>query len=124
MLVKTLKWPFLGAFIAGALHWAVIGLWPELNGLYPTPVLGLIQFGFGITVGYAAVRNGANFAVAALCGALLGLFPLIVYPLSFGLILGEGLHTTLLAGIFGFTMMVFGSLVSSAFSVSVKELAE
>ena len=72
-----------------------------------------MQFAYGIWVGYNTVRNGGNFLIAILYGALLGLFPLVVNPLSFGLILGRDLHAVLLAGVFGFSMVVFGSLVAA-----------
>ncbi len=121
MLVKTLKWPFIGMFIAGALHFIVEAIWPDLQGFYTTPVLGLVQFAFGICVGYKTVHNGGNFVMAVLYGALLGLFPLVVNPLSFGLILGRDPHVVLMAGVFGFSMVVFGSLVAGGFAVSMNE---
>jgi len=121
MLIKTLKWPFISIFIAGALHFTVEAIWPDLQSLYTTPVLGLVQFAYGIWVGYETVHNGGNFLTAILYGALLGLFPLVAQPLSFGMILGRDLHSVMLAGVFGFSMIVFGSLVSGGFAVSMSE---
>jgi hypothetical protein len=121
MLVKTLKWPFISILIAGALHFTLETIWPELQSSFPTSVLGVVQFAFGVWVGYLAVHNGGNFLTAILYGALLGLFPLLVNPLSFGLILGRDPHAVLLAGVFGCSMIVFGSLVGGGFAVSVNE---
>ena len=121
MLVKTLKWPFIGVFIAGAFHFAVEAIWPDLQSLYTAPVLGLVQFAFGIWLGYVTIHNGGNFLTAILYGALLGLFPLVVNPLSFGMMLGRSLSATALAGVFGFSMMLFGSLVGGGFAVSINE---
>jgi hypothetical protein len=121
MLIKTLKWPFISILIAGALHFAVEAIWPDLQSFYTTPVLGLVQFAYGIWVGYKTVHNGGNFLTAILYGALLGLFPLVVNPLSFGMILGRNLPSVMLAGVFGFSMIVFGSLVSGGFAVSMNE---
>jgi hypothetical protein len=121
MLVKTLKWPFISILIAGALHFTVEAIWPDLQSSYPTPVLGLVQFAYGIWVGYITVHNGGNFLTAILYGALLGLFPLVVNPLSFGMILGRDLHAVMLAGVFGLSMIVFGSLVGGGFAVSMNE---
>jgi hypothetical protein len=121
VLDKTLKWPFISILIAGVLHFAVEAIWPDLQSFYTTPVLGLVQFAFGIWAGYMTVHNGGNFLTAILYGALLGLFPLVVNPLSFGMILGRGLHATLLGGVFGFSMIVFGSLVGGGFAVSMNE---
>ena len=121
MLAKTLKWPFVGVLIAGTLHFAVEAIWPDLQSFYPAPVLGLVQFGFGVVAGYTAIRNGGNFLTAMLYGALLGLFPLVVNPLSFGMILGKSINATLLAGVFGFTVFFWGALVGGGFGMSMKE---
>jgi hypothetical protein len=121
MVARTLKWPFIGAFCAGALHTLVEAVWPALQSFYTPPVLGVIQFSFGIMAGYMAVRNGGSFLTAALYGALLGLFPLIAQPLSFGLMLGRGLDAGILAGVFGFSMMAFGGLVGGSFVVNMNE---
>ena len=121
MLAKTLKWPFLVVLISGTLHFTLIAIFPNLQNFYTPPVLGFVQLAIGIWVGYASIHNGGNFLTAIMYAAILGLFPLIVYPLSFGLILGEDLHTTMLAGVFGLANFVFGSLVSGGFATSMKE---
>jgi hypothetical protein len=121
MLAKTLKWPFVGVLLAGTVHFTAEAIWPELQPFYPAPVLALVQFAFGVGAGYMAIQNGGNFFSAVLCGALLGLFPLVVNPLSFGLMLGRPIPATILAGIFGFTMFFWGSLVGGAFAASMKE---
>jgi hypothetical protein len=121
MLIKTLKWPFIGVFIAGAFHFTVEAIWPDLQSFYTAPILGLVQFAFGILTGYLAVQNGGNFLTAILYGALLGAFPLVVNPLSFGMIMGRAFQATLLAGVFGFSMMLFGSLVGGGFALGMNE---
>ena len=120
-MVKTLKWPFISIFFAGAIHFALEAMWPDLQSFYTTSVLGPVQFAYGIWVGYKTVHNGGTFPRAVLYGVLLGLFPLAVNPLSFGLILGRDPHAVLLAGVFGFSMIVFGSLVGGGFAVSMSE---
>ncbi len=124
MLLKTLKWPYLGVLIAGTLHFTVEAIWPDLQAFYPTSVLGIVQFAFGLWTGYLAVRHGGNFFTAILCGALLGLFPLVANPLCFWLILHREFHPVMLAGVFGFTMMFWGGLVGGGFAVSMKESTE
>jgi hypothetical protein len=121
MLIKTLKMPLLSMFIAGAMHFTVEAIWPDLQSFYTTPILSLVQFAFGIWVGYKAVHNGGKFLTAILAGALLGLFPLVANPLTFWLILGRSLHTVMLAGLVGWTMVVWGALVSGGFAVSMNE---
>ena len=121
MLIKTLKLPFISMFIAGALHFTVEAIWPDLQSFYTTSVLGPVQFAYGIWVGYKTVHNGGNFLTAILYGALLGLFPLVANPLTFWMILDRGLRAVMLAGVVGWSMVVFGSLVSGGFAVSMNE---
>lgn len=121
MLIKTLKLPFISMFIAGALHFTLEAIWPDLQSFYTTAVLALVQFAYGIWVGYKTVDNGGNFVTAILYGVLLGLFPLVANPLSFAMILGRDLHAVMLAGMVGWSMVVFGSLVSGGFAVSMNE---
>ena len=117
MLVKTLKWPFIGVFIAGALHtsrWKPSG--PICRASIRRPSWGSYSLLWDLA-GYMAVRNGGNFLTAILYGALLGLFPLVVNPLSFGMMLGRGFYATSWPAVFGFSMMLFGSLVGGGFAV-------
>ena len=121
MLVKTLKLPFLSMFIAGALHFILEAIWPDLQSFYTTPILALVQFTYGIWVGYKVVHNGGNFLTAILFGALLGFFPLVANPLTFWMILHRSLLTVMLAGVVGWSMVVWGTLVSGGFAVSMNE---
>jgi hypothetical protein len=119
--MESLKWPFLVVLISGSLHWVLVAMIPDLQNFYSPSVLGLVQLAIGFWVGHASVHNGGNFLTALVHAVLLGLVPLVVYPLSFGMILGEDLHTTMLAGVFGFANFVFGSLVGGGFAISMHE---
>lgn len=119
--MKTLKWPFIGTLISGSLHFGLVGLWPDLRDYYTPSLLGFVQLAIGMWLGYAVVHKGGNFLTAISSGAILGLFPLFVYPLSFGVILGEGFQATVLAGIFGWANFVIGSLIGGGFGLSMNE---
>ena len=103
------------------MHFVLIALFPDLENFYSPAVLGLVQLAIGIWLGYLCVHRGGSFLIAIEYAAILGLFPLIVYPLSFGLILGQSLHTTILAGIFGFANFIFGSMIGGGFAISTNE---
>ena len=51
-------------------------------------------------------------------GTVKALLPEQVRGAGFGLILGRGLQWGLLAGVFGFSMILFGSLIGSGFVLS------
>jgi len=118
MLVKTLKWPVISLLITGSLHFLDEMIFPDLKNLFVPPVIGVILLSFGIWAGYKAVHFGGNFLQAIAAGAILGLLPIILDTLGFGLILGRGLSWGLLAGLFGFSVILFGSLIGSGFALS------
>jgi hypothetical protein len=118
MLVKTLKWPVISLVVTGMLHLLAEMLLPDLkNSIQPT-VIAVILFPFGVWVGYKAIQNGAGFVMAIVFGAILGVLPLALDVVGFGMILGRGVQVGLVSGIFGFLMIVFGSLLGSGFASS------
>lgn len=121
MLIKTLKLPFISMFITGAMHFALEAIWPDLQSLYTTPIVALVQFTYGIWVGYKTVDNGGNYLTAIWYGALLGLFPFVANPLTFWMILGRNFTAVMLAGVVGWSMVVWGSLVGGGFAVSMND---
>jgi hypothetical protein len=76
---------------------------------------------YGIWVGYKAVHNAGTYLNAIVAGAVIGILPLMLDSVGFGMILGRGLQWGLLAGVFGFSMILFGSLIGSGFALSRNE---
>jgi hypothetical protein len=121
MLVKTLKWPVISLLITGALHFTLEAILPDLKNFFVPPVLGALFLAYGIWTGYKAVHNGGNYVHAVIAGAILGLLPLMLDTVGFGMILGRGVQWGVLAGVFGFSMILFASLIGSGFALGRKE---
>jgi len=117
-MVAALKWPVAGLLVTGGLHFTLEAVWPDLKMLFIPAALAPLLLAYGIWVGYRAISVGGNFGHAILGGAVLGVLPLMLDVVGFGLILGRGAHAGLLAGIFGFAFIVFGSLIGSGFVLS------
>ena len=118
MIVRTLKWPVISLLIIGTAHLIEEALWPDLQTFYLPSVVGLILLVVGLWTGYLAVRNGGSFGTAIMAGAILGLLPLALDLVGFGMILGRGVSHGLVAGIFGFSMVLIGSIVGGGYAVS------
>lgn len=58
---------------------------------------------------------------AIVAAAILGVRPVVLDVVGFGLILGRGTETGVLAGVFGLAVIVFGSLVGAGFALSGQE---
>jgi len=117
-IVAALKWPVASLLVTGGLHFTLEALWPDLKTLFIPAALAPLLLAYGVWVGYRAIGVGGNFGHAILAAAILGLLPLMLDVVGFGLILGRGAHVGLLAGIFGFAFIVFGSLIGSGFVLS------
>ena len=55
--------------------------------------------------------------------AILGILPIMLDVIGFGMVLGRGTEAGVLAGVFGFSLIVFGSLIGAGFALSGQEAA-
>ena len=118
MFYKTLKWPVICLLIVGGVHFIAEMTLPDLKNIFVPSVLTPVLLAFGIWVGYKMVQFGGNLGHAILAGALLGILPLILDIGGFGIILGRGIQQGVLGGVFGFGMILFGSLIGGGFALS------
>ena|SRR3990172_8613005 len=118
MYVKTLKFPIISAVIIGLLHLISEAIVPDLKGLFQPSVVALVVTALGIWVGYKAVQFGGNYGSVIGVGVILGILPLFLQIVGFGLLLGRGMTAGVQGGIFGFDMVLFGSLIGGGFALS------
>ena len=121
-LFTTLKWPVISLLITGGFHFIIEAIWPDLKNIFIAPVLAPLLLVFGIWVGYRAIQNNGNYLTAIIAGLILGLLPLLLETFGFGMILGfEG---RALIGLFGLSMILFGSLIGGGYALSNTEAAK
>jgi hypothetical protein len=118
MLFRTLKWPVISLLITGGFHFTIEAILPDMKTIFVPAVLAPLLLSFGIWTGYKAVRFGGNYGQVILAGAILGVLPLLLDVVGFGMMLSRGVTVGLLAGIFGFSMVLFGSLIGGGFGLS------
>ena len=104
--------------VIGMTHFVEEAALPDLQGFYIPPVVGLILLVVGLWTGFLAAHNGGSYVTAILAGVILGVLPLMLDVVGFGMILGRGVSAGLLAGVFGFSMTTFGAVIGGGFSVS------
>jgi len=81
-------------------------------------VLAPILLAYGAWVGYRAIGGGGAYLHAIVAAAILGILPIVLDVIGFGQILGRGTQAGVLAGLFGFAVIVFGSLLGGGFALS------
>jgi len=118
MIVRTLKWPVISLLVIGTAHLIEEAVLPDLQSFYIPPVVGIILLVVGLWTGYLAVHNGGSFVTAILAGIILGLLPLLLDVVGFGMLLGRGVSPGMVAGVFGFSMVLIGSIIGGGFAVS------
>jgi hypothetical protein len=115
---RTLKWPVISLLVTGATHFTLEAIWPDLRNAFIPPVLAPILLSYGAWVGYRAIGAGGTYLHAIAAAAILGILPILLDIVGFGVILGRGTDAGVQAGVFGFAVIVFGSLLGAGFALS------
>ena len=117
-LSRILMWPVISLLITGALHFTVEAIWPDLKAAFIAPTLGPLLLAYGAWVGYRAVRSGAGYGWGIVAAALLGILPILLDVVGFGMILGRGTQAGTLSGVFSWSVIVFGALLGGGYAMS------
>lgn len=102
----------------GGLHFTIEAIWPDLKNIFIPPVLAPLLLAYGFWVGRRAIQGGGTYLHAILAAAILGILPIMLEVVGFGVILERGVQAGELAGIYGFAFIVFGSLIGAGFVLS------
>jgi hypothetical protein len=111
-------WPVIALVITGMTHLTVEAIWPDLQTFFMPPTLAPLLLAYGAWVGYRAVKFGSGFLPALASGVILGVLPLGLEIIGFGIVLGRGIDHGVLSGVFGMSYIVFGTLVGIGFARS------
>lgn len=117
-LVEILRWPVIALVITGMVHLAAEAALPDLRTAFGPGSLAPLLLGYGLWVGFRGSQSGASFGEAVLAGVVLGLLPLALEVVGFGILLGRGTNAGLVAGVFGLLMITFGALLGAGFERS------
>ena len=117
-IVDSLKWPVVALIVTGMVHLAAEALRPDLKNAFTPNTIGPILLAYGIWVGVRSIDGGASLASAVAAGFIVGLLPLGLDVVGFGVLLNRGVDAGLTAGVFGLLMVAFGSLIGAGFAAS------
>ena len=117
-LIRALTWPVVSLLLTGGLHFTIEAIWPDLQTRFVPSVLAPLLLSYGAWLGYRATRASGSFVAAIIAGATLGLLPVGLEIVGFGMMLNHGVSDGILAGVFGWSFIVFGSLLGAGFALS------
>jgi hypothetical protein len=111
-------WPIITLVITGLTHFTIEAIWPDLRTFFVPPTLAPLLLAYGAWVGYRAVKLGASFVLGLASGVILGVLPLGLDIIGFGIVLDRGVEQGVLAGVFGMAYIAFGTLLGIGFARS------
>ena len=117
-VVRALRWPIAALIATGMLHLIAEAIRPDLRNEFTPATIGLLLLAYGLWIGWSVTTAGGSIGVAVAAGAIVGILPLALDVVGFGILLGRGVDTGLTAGVFGFLIVVFGTLAGAAFGAS------
>ena len=118
-LIRGLTWPIVSLLIVGGSHLIGEMLRPELQQLITPAVVMPVYLVAGGWAGYETVRSGGTFGHGLVAGAILGLLPLMLQVVGFGLILGRDGAAVTTSGIFGLLAIFWAGAIGSGIGTSV-----
>ncbi len=117
-VVRALRWPIAALIATGMLHLIAEAIRPDLRNEFTPATIGVLLLAYGLWIGWSVTSAGGSIGVAVVAGAAVGMLPLALDVVGFGVLLGRGVDTGLTAGVFGFLIVVFGTLAGAAFGAS------
>ena len=118
ILVKCLMWPVAALLIIGGTHLAIEGVRPELQQLIGPAVVMPIHLVAGGWAAYMVLRSGGSFVLGLVAGAILGVLPLVLQVVGFGVILGRDSADVLTLGIFGLFTIFWGGVLGAGIAAA------
>lgn len=112
-LTRGLMWPVLTLLVIGGTHFLAEALRPELREAVTTPVVMPIYLVAGAWAAVLTRREGGNYVLGLVAGAILGLLPLMLQVIGFGLLLGRDGAAALTSGVFGLLAIFWGGALSA-----------
>lgn len=117
-LVRSLMWPVVSLMAIGATHLIAELVRPELHEVIAPAVAMPIYLVSGGWAGYATIRAGGSVALGFLAAAILGVLPVVLQLVGFGLIAGGDASVVSTAALFGWLGVFWGGSLGSGIAAS------
>jgi hypothetical protein len=123
-LVRGLMWPVVSLEVLAATHLLAERVRPELRDAIGPAVVMPIYLAAGAWAGYATIRAAGSVGYGFLAAAILGLLPVGLQLVGFGLILGRDSAAVTTAAFFGWLGVFWGGSLGSGLAASLGPRAE
>jgi hypothetical protein len=117
-LVRGLTWPIAALIGIGMTHLLAELLRPELRDVITSATVMPIYLVAGAWAGASTVRSGGSAVHGIVAGVVMGLLPVGLQLVGFGVIAGRDGSTVVTSGALGFLGLLWGSLLGTGLAVS------
>lgn len=112
-LVRGLTWPVIALLFIGGTHLLAEALRPQLANVIGSATVMPIYLVAGGWAGYGTVRAGGSFVSGFVAGAVLGLMPVVLQLVGFGVLLGRDGAVVETTATFGFIAIFWGGVLGA-----------
>jgi hypothetical protein len=118
-LTRGLAWPIVSLLIIGSSHLLAEMVRPALQTIFIPPVTMPVLLVIGGWTGVAVVRAGGTLIHGLLGAAVIGLFPVVLQLVGFGVILGRTWDTVVTTALYSFLAVFWGGAIGSGVATSL-----
>lgn len=123
-LVRGLAWPVLSLAVIGIAHLTGEVVRPELHDLIGPAVAMPIYLAAGAWAATATIRAGGAMGHGLMAGVVLGLLPVGLQIVGFGLLVGQDASAVTTAGMLGWLGIFWGSALGAGIAASWPALGQ
>jgi hypothetical protein len=120
VLVRGLTWPIIALLLVGGTHFTAEAVRPELASVFTPATVMPVYLLVGLWAGSRTLAAGGSFVHGLVAGAVLGVLPVVLQLVGFGMILGREAEVTSLSAAFGFLGILWGGILGSGYAMSTQ----
>ena len=120
-VARGLLWPVIALVLIGGTHLVTEAVRPEMQAVFGPAVVMPIYLVAGGWASFAAVRAGGAVASGVGAAAILGLLPVMLQLVGFGLLLGRPGDAVVTSATFGFIAILWGGFLGTGIGRSLAE---
>ena len=114
-ITKGLVWPVIALLIIGGTHLVSELVRPQLAAAFIAPTVMPIHLVAGAWAAWATRRAGGDIVSGIVAAAILGVLPVALQYVGFGVILGRPSDEVTTSALFGFLTIAWGGVLGSGY---------
>jgi hypothetical protein len=112
-MARAIAWPIVTLLVIGATHLGLEAIRPELHDVIGPPIVMPIYLVVGGWTAFGVARAGGGFVTGLLAAVALGLMPVALQIVGFGILLGRDGATVTTAALFGLAGVTWGGALGA-----------